>query len=102
MYKSLDQGGVVVFTGLDIAAKPPAGIDVIPSEREPGGRISIPFVLQTLAARGVTRLMVEGGQAVLTSFLQSGLWDEFYLYRSTDVIGEAGLDAAADPSLMPR
>lgn len=39
----------------------------------------LPGVLADLAARGVRRLMVEGGTAVLSAFLAAGLADELHL-----------------------
>ncbi len=39
----------------------------------------LPWVLADLAGRGVGRLLVEGGAAVLGQFLRSGLADEFWL-----------------------
>ncbi len=42
---------------------------------------------------GVTRLLVEGGRAVMDSFLESGIWDELWLYHSPNSIGDNGLDS---------
>lgn len=66
---------------------------IVGADLDGAGKISIPFVLKALAARGITRLMVEAGQGVFTSFLQSGLWDELHLYRAPIVIGADGKDA---------
>lgn len=43
---------------------------------------SIATVLETLAARGITRLLVEGGPAVWRSFAESGLVDEVALFMA--------------------
>lgn len=43
--------------------------------------------LAELARRGVTRLMVEGGAQIHTSFLQSGLWNDLLIYRAPRVLG---------------
>jgi diaminohydroxyphosphoribosylaminopyrimidine deaminase/5-amino-6-(5-phosphoribosylamino)uracil reductase len=50
-------------------------------------------VLKELAARGITRLMVEGGAQVATSLVAADLVDEIWLYRSTKVIGPDGVPA---------
>ena len=50
-----------------------ASIQVMPEDRV--GRVDLIAALQCLAARGVTRLMVEGGATVINSFLQSHLVD---------------------------
>lgn len=42
---------------------------------------------------GVTRLLVEGGPQVMRAFLDSGLWDRLYIYRSPMVIGAHGVEA---------
>lgn len=48
-------------------------------------------LLGLLAGQGITRLMVEGGGEVLTSFLASGLVDEIAWFRSPSMIGGDGL-----------
>ncbi len=49
--------------------------------------------LHELAARGVTRLMVEGGARVAARFLAGGLVDEVRLVQTPRIIGAAGVDA---------
>jgi 5-amino-6-(5-phosphoribosylamino)uracil reductase len=44
-----------------------------------GGELDLAWVLADLAGRGVRRLMVEGGSAVLARFLSAGLADELSL-----------------------
>ena len=62
------------------------------SKRQTGGSIS-PQVLKTLAGRGITRLMVEGGPTVAAAFVQADLVDEAALFRSPKAIGADGIDA---------
>lgn len=50
-------------------------------------------VLNILAGRGLTRLLVEGGARVHTSFLTAGLVDEFQLIRSPKILGAHGVPA---------
>jgi len=45
-------------------------------------------VLDTLAARGVRRLMVEGGGRILTAFLTAGLADELHLAVAPFFVGD--------------
>ena len=47
-------------------------------------------VLSSLARRGVRRLMVEGGETVVWSFLRHGFFDEFNVYVGSMVIGGKG------------
>ncbi len=50
-------------------------------------------VLRALAEKGITRLLVEGGSRVASSFVASGLVDEVWLLRGPDAIGAGGVDA---------
>jgi diaminohydroxyphosphoribosylaminopyrimidine deaminase/5-amino-6-(5-phosphoribosylamino)uracil reductase len=50
-------------------------------------------VLQALAKKGITRLLVEGGARVASSFVAARLVDEVWLLRSPDVIGADGIAA---------
>jgi diaminohydroxyphosphoribosylaminopyrimidine deaminase/5-amino-6-(5-phosphoribosylamino)uracil reductase len=49
-------------------------------------------VLAVLADEGLTRLMVEGGAQIHSSFLKVGLIDEICWFRSPNTIGSDGLD----------
>lgn len=55
-----------------------------------GGKHSdceIDSLLSSLAQNGVTRLLVEAGTGVTTSFVRSGFIDELYWYRAASVLG---------------
>lgn len=53
-----------------------------------GGRVDLAAVLRDLAARGVRRLMVEGGGTILTQFLAAGLADELQLAVAPLFVGD--------------
>ena len=57
------------------------------------GRLDLKQVLRTLAERGVTRLMVEGGPKVAASFVAADLVDEAMIFHSPNSIGPDGIDA---------
>jgi len=59
-----------------------SGIEVCSSQRDSQGHIDISAMLQTLAKRGVTRLLVEGGPTVQSSFLHAGLADRVELFTA--------------------
>jgi diaminohydroxyphosphoribosylaminopyrimidine deaminase / 5-amino-6-(5-phosphoribosylamino)uracil reductase len=61
-------------------AAPPPGLDL----RE---------VLHALAEKGITRLLVEGGARVASSFVSANLVDEAWLLRGTGPIGADGIAA---------
>lgn len=71
-----------------------AGAEVLLTSAEQTGRVALPTVLDALAARGVKRLLVEGGAKVLTSFLQAGL-----AQRAEVEIAPLWLGAPATPGL---
>jgi diaminohydroxyphosphoribosylaminopyrimidine deaminase/5-amino-6-(5-phosphoribosylamino)uracil reductase len=58
-----------------------------------GGRLDLVQVLKTLAERGITRLMVEGGPTVAASFVKADLVDQVVLFRAPAAIGGDGVDA---------
>ena len=50
-------------------------------------------VLRALSEKGITRLLVEGGARVASSFVAAGLVDEAWLLRSTEPVGDDGVAA---------
>lgn len=54
---------------------------------------SISEAVQHIGDQGITRLLVEAGQTLSTAFLQSGLVDRIYWFRSQTIIGNDGLAA---------
>jgi diaminohydroxyphosphoribosylaminopyrimidine deaminase / 5-amino-6-(5-phosphoribosylamino)uracil reductase len=56
---------------------------------QPG--LELPAVLRALAERGITRLLVEGGARVASSFIAADLVDEFWLLRGPGAIGDNGV-----------
>jgi len=57
------------------------------------GRLDVAAALNLLAARGVTRLLVEGGPTVAAAFLAADLVDEAMLFVSPKPVGSDGIDA---------
>jgi diaminohydroxyphosphoribosylaminopyrimidine deaminase / 5-amino-6-(5-phosphoribosylamino)uracil reductase len=50
-------------------------------------------VLHALSEKGITRLMVEGGAKVASSFVAAGMVDEIWLLRGADAVGADGVPA---------
>jgi diaminohydroxyphosphoribosylaminopyrimidine deaminase/5-amino-6-(5-phosphoribosylamino)uracil reductase len=69
-----------------------AGAQVIRVHATPAG-LDLPAALRALSERGITRLMVEGGARIASSFVAAGLVDEIWLLRGPDTIGADGLSA---------
>jgi diaminohydroxyphosphoribosylaminopyrimidine deaminase / 5-amino-6-(5-phosphoribosylamino)uracil reductase len=57
------------------------------------GKLDLANVLELLARRGITRLMVESGPVLAAALLRADLVDEAVLFRSPKLIGPEGLDA---------
>lgn len=75
--------------------QPAEGVTYINLSKSAQGGLDLQEVLQKLAAAGFTRVMVEAGAKVFTSFFDSGLWDELYWYRAPKMIGADGISAFA-------
>jgi riboflavin-specific deaminase-like protein len=71
-----------------------AGAEVWLTAADGNGRVALPEALEALAARGVRRLLVEGGAKVLTSFLQAG-----FAQRAEIEIAPLWLGAPATPGV---
>jgi diaminohydroxyphosphoribosylaminopyrimidine deaminase/5-amino-6-(5-phosphoribosylamino)uracil reductase len=72
-----------------------AGAQVIrvPTTSAPTPGLDLTGVLQALAEKGITRLLIEGGARVASSFIAAGLVDEVWLLRGPDTIGPDGVAA---------
>src|SRR5882672_6394388 len=55
--------------------------------------LDLTAVLHTLSAKGISRLMVEGGARVASSFVAADLVDEIWLLRGPENIGADGIPA---------
>ncbi len=71
-----------------------AGAQVIrvAATRSPPG-LDLPAVLQALSEKGISRLMVEGGARVASSFVSADMVDEVWLLRGPEAIGADGIPA---------
>ncbi|MFD7729389.1 RibD family protein [Kitasatospora phosalacinea] len=66
-----------------------------------GAEVPLGAVLDDLGARGVRRLMVEGGGAVHTRFLAEGLADELQLAVAPLLVGQADAPRFLSPAAYP-
>ncbi|WEX07463.1 bifunctional diaminohydroxyphosphoribosylaminopyrimidine deaminase/5-amino-6-(5-phosphoribosylamino)uracil reductase RibD [Chelativorans sp. AA-79] len=65
------------------------------------GHIALPELLEDLAARGISTLMVEGGAFTAGEFLGEGLVDRLCLFIGSREIGAAGIASPVDPGHIP-
>jgi len=61
------------------------------------GRSNLYFLLDELSKRGVAQLLVEGGPAVITSFLKEQLADEIVVYIAPKILGSQGIADISEP-----
>jgi diaminohydroxyphosphoribosylaminopyrimidine deaminase/5-amino-6-(5-phosphoribosylamino)uracil reductase len=78
-----------------------AGVQFLATEAANGG-FALPELLEDLAARGVSTLMVEGGAETVRHFLDEGLVDRIALFTSPGEIGEEGTLSPILPGQMPE
>jgi diaminohydroxyphosphoribosylaminopyrimidine deaminase/5-amino-6-(5-phosphoribosylamino)uracil reductase len=70
-----------------------AGAQVIRIAPSAAPGLDLSAVLYALAEKGITRLLVEGGSRVASSFVADDLVDEVWLLRGPDPIGHDGIAA---------
>ena len=70
-----------------------AGAEVIEVTADAHGRPTVDAVLQALAERGITRLLVEGGSGVAAAFVRAGRVDRLAWFRAARLLGGDGLAA---------
>ena len=98
MIATKDRGDIWIYTAPNVDknkkdALEKLGLRVIEIDLNATGQLSIPFVLEHLASEGITRVMVEAGQKVFSSFIKMKLWDNLLLFRAPYLLGHEGIDA---------
>ncbi|KJS19839.1 MAG: 5-amino-6-(5-phosphoribosylamino)uracil reductase, partial [Hoeflea sp. BRH_c9] len=76
------------------------GVEFIASDAH-DGRLALPELLEDLAARGLSTVMVEGGAKVAQSFLDEGLVDRLILLTGESVIEGDAVDAPVSRQTIP-
>ncbi|MCY4034687.1 MAG: bifunctional diaminohydroxyphosphoribosylaminopyrimidine deaminase/5-amino-6-(5-phosphoribosylamino)uracil reductase RibD [Hyphomicrobiales bacterium] len=98
--KSADEAGLWILTRAGSSAEKRKALEkhgvILLDVPEKNGRLDISKALELLAGRGITRLLVEGGARLATSFLRAGLVDRVEWFRAPVVFGEGGLPAFGD------
>jgi diaminohydroxyphosphoribosylaminopyrimidine deaminase/5-amino-6-(5-phosphoribosylamino)uracil reductase len=81
------------------AALEGAGVQFLATESVNGG-FALPELLEDLAARGVSTLMVEGGAETVRRLLEEDLVDRIALFIGPDEIGPEGVASPIEPGRM--
>ena len=71
-----------------------AGVEVLDVATDADGNLDLAGGLKALGARGITRLLVEGGSHIAASLLRLRLVDRLVWFRAPRLIGGDGLPAA--------
>ena len=63
------------------------GAEIVPVPVDAHGMLAVRDALETLASRGITRVLVEGGPSVARAFLDADLVDEAVIYQGAKTVG---------------
>jgi diaminohydroxyphosphoribosylaminopyrimidine deaminase/5-amino-6-(5-phosphoribosylamino)uracil reductase len=77
------------------AAYEAAGVEVLAVDPDDDGNPDIAKALGLLAAKGITRVLIEGGGRIAAAFLAARRIDEIVWFRAPCVVGGDGLPAVA-------
>jgi diaminohydroxyphosphoribosylaminopyrimidine deaminase/5-amino-6-(5-phosphoribosylamino)uracil reductase len=100
MFSTAERVPVTIFG--DTRSTPPVypkGVEVRRMPANADGRLSLEVALESLAAEGVTRVLVEGGPTIARAFVAADLADEVVIGRGTEVLGAAGRKPLGDAGL---
>jgi len=75
------------------------GAEIVPVPMDDHGLIDIQDALETLAHRGITRVLVEGGPSVARAFLDGDFVDDAVIYQGPEPAGTDGLTPFAGDGL---
>ncbi|MDX6739462.1 RibD family protein [Actinocorallia sp. A-T 12471] len=92
----------IVYTGARAAGELRAELDGVAEVVALGAGVAIPALLADLHARGVRRLMVEGGGGVHTAFLTADLVDEIQLAVAPFFVGDPDAPRFTHPGAFPQ
>jgi diaminohydroxyphosphoribosylaminopyrimidine deaminase / 5-amino-6-(5-phosphoribosylamino)uracil reductase len=97
LVQSARETPLLIVAGEDAPAAPDLALRALGAEvaRVPrrAAQLDLTAALKLLAARGITRLMVEGGPTLAATLIAADLVDEAVLFHSSLVIDDEGVDA---------
>ncbi len=70
-----------------------AGADILTVAKNASGYVDLARAMNAICDRGITRLLIEGGAGLVTSFMREGFYDTLYWFKAGSVIGADGLSA---------
>lgn len=87
--------GPVWVVGAGRAPATRRGVEWVMAEGRPGTRPTPKAVLDALARRGLTRLLIEGGADIAAAFVRAGLVDRLVWFRAPTLLGGDAVGALA-------
>lgn len=72
------------------------GIKIISVPTDDEGQVDLNAAMSALAENGLTRVLVEGGAMVVTSFLKAGLYDRFLWFHCASILGSNAYNSVQD------
>jgi 5-amino-6-(5-phosphoribosylamino)uracil reductase len=93
--------GTLVYAPASIARGLAEQLGATATVVDAGAGVDLPWLLDDLAARGVDRLMVEGGRRVLTQLLRASLADELQLVVAPVFVGDEAAPRFVEPGAFP-
>ncbi|MBL4615155.1 MAG: bifunctional diaminohydroxyphosphoribosylaminopyrimidine deaminase/5-amino-6-(5-phosphoribosylamino)uracil reductase RibD [Magnetovibrio sp.] len=72
------------------------GVTVLKAPQTQTGRPDVTWVAGELAGRGLNRVLIEAGPAIVSAFLEADLVDEIYWFRAEKKLGGSGMPAFHD------
>jgi len=84
---------LLIVTTESASIAPDIGATIIAVPKNDEGRIDLCVAMATLAEKGVTRLLVEGGAKVVTSFLNEELFDRVLWFKNASILGASSYSA---------
>ena len=100
MLQTAERVPVTIFGDTRSTPPPyPRGVEVRRMPAGPDGRLNLSVALESLAAEGVTRVLVEGGPTIAEAFLAADLVDEVVIGHGTETLGPKGRMPVGDHGL---
>jgi riboflavin-specific deaminase-like protein len=87
----------IVITNTKTRAGFPPGIDVLHLDTGSDGRIAPADILRALAARGLRRILVEGGADTVSRFLAAGCLDRLHVMVAPIILGAGRASVSLPP-----
>jgi 5-amino-6-(5-phosphoribosylamino)uracil reductase len=95
-------GAKLVYCPDSVVAKVRARLGDLAEVASVGKDLDFAAMLDDLGARGIHRLMVEGGGTIHTQFLSAGLADEIVLAVAPFFVGDPAAPRFVNPALFPH